>query len=295
MAKSRIDLQYLLENILGSRHVYFQPPETVKMNYPAIVYSLDGIDLPVFLDMEENSQFRLGQITCSNIVTAFCERMIKGGYRTGLYMSLSPLTSYISKEVRERYTIWVAQYYNRCQYDGKYAIWQHSDSARIDGIDGRVDENYLYDQSIIVKGSSSSSTVKKETIDVTYRVYSDGRWLPWVKNLEDYAGLKNKPAQGIQIKVSKGHIRYRVKLIGADAYLPWVKDTEDYAGIYGKNIERVQIACDTTGCKARYRVSTINSEKYLPWVTEYNLTNENGYAGIPGRAIDALQVQIIKE
>jgi len=36
-------LQALLETILGSRNVYFQPPESVKMNYPAIVYSLDDV------------------------------------------------------------------------------------------------------------------------------------------------------------------------------------------------------------------------------------------------------------
>lgn len=34
----------LLENILGSRNVYYQPPESLKMNYPAIVYSLDDIE-----------------------------------------------------------------------------------------------------------------------------------------------------------------------------------------------------------------------------------------------------------
>lgn len=41
---SRLELQTLLEEILGSRNVYFQPPESVKMNYPAIVYSLDSIE-----------------------------------------------------------------------------------------------------------------------------------------------------------------------------------------------------------------------------------------------------------
>lgn len=34
----RVDLQYLLEDMLGSRQVYYQPPEHVKMSYPAIVY-----------------------------------------------------------------------------------------------------------------------------------------------------------------------------------------------------------------------------------------------------------------
>ena len=40
---SRIELQELLETILGSRNVYFQPPPTVRMQYPAIVYSKKDI------------------------------------------------------------------------------------------------------------------------------------------------------------------------------------------------------------------------------------------------------------
>ena len=40
---NRLDLHEMLCNVLGSRNVYFQPPESVKMQYPAIVYSLSGI------------------------------------------------------------------------------------------------------------------------------------------------------------------------------------------------------------------------------------------------------------
>lgn len=42
---SRLELQTLFENILGSRNVYYNPPESVKMNYDAIVYGLSGKDL----------------------------------------------------------------------------------------------------------------------------------------------------------------------------------------------------------------------------------------------------------
>ena len=38
MAKTRLELQSVLEQTLGSRNVYFQPPASVKMKYPAIVY-----------------------------------------------------------------------------------------------------------------------------------------------------------------------------------------------------------------------------------------------------------------
>lgn len=40
---TRIELQSLLENILGSQNVYFQPPASIKMNYPCIVYSKSDI------------------------------------------------------------------------------------------------------------------------------------------------------------------------------------------------------------------------------------------------------------
>lgn len=41
---NRLDLQTEFEKILGSHNVYFQPPASVKMQYPAIVYSLKNIE-----------------------------------------------------------------------------------------------------------------------------------------------------------------------------------------------------------------------------------------------------------
>lgn len=40
---SRLELQTLLENILESENVYFQPPESTKIRYPAIIYSRSRI------------------------------------------------------------------------------------------------------------------------------------------------------------------------------------------------------------------------------------------------------------
>lgn len=40
---TRLELHEVLCNIIGSRNVYYQPPESVKMNYPAIVYSRNDI------------------------------------------------------------------------------------------------------------------------------------------------------------------------------------------------------------------------------------------------------------
>ena len=40
---TRQDLQNRLEEILGSKSVYYQPPESIKLKYPCIIYSLTDI------------------------------------------------------------------------------------------------------------------------------------------------------------------------------------------------------------------------------------------------------------
>lgn len=40
----RLDLSLILREILGSPNVYFQPPESIKMKYPCIRYSLSNVD-----------------------------------------------------------------------------------------------------------------------------------------------------------------------------------------------------------------------------------------------------------
>lgn len=41
--RDRQSLQTILEELLGSRNVYFQPPSTIRMKFPAIVYELNDI------------------------------------------------------------------------------------------------------------------------------------------------------------------------------------------------------------------------------------------------------------
>lgn len=42
--KNRLKLQLKFEELLGSRNVYYQPPESQKMEYPCIRFSLNDID-----------------------------------------------------------------------------------------------------------------------------------------------------------------------------------------------------------------------------------------------------------
>lgn len=40
---TRLDLQRRFEDILGSKYVYYQPPESIKLQYPCIIYALSDI------------------------------------------------------------------------------------------------------------------------------------------------------------------------------------------------------------------------------------------------------------
>lgn len=42
--RTRLDLQNKLVELLGNNHVYYQPPESLKMEYPGIRYSKSTID-----------------------------------------------------------------------------------------------------------------------------------------------------------------------------------------------------------------------------------------------------------
>lgn len=41
----RIELQYKLEEVLGSNKVYYRPPENIKLSYPCIIYRLRDGDI----------------------------------------------------------------------------------------------------------------------------------------------------------------------------------------------------------------------------------------------------------
>lgn len=58
----RIQLQCLLEKTIGSKNVYFQPPESIRMKYPCIVYELDNIN-PIYADNSTYKTWRSYQIT----------------------------------------------------------------------------------------------------------------------------------------------------------------------------------------------------------------------------------------
>ena len=73
----RLALQTKLKEFLGSNNVYFQPPASVKMHYPAIVYELDTIDIRSADDLNyvANKRYSI-TIIDSNPDTEYVDRFL---------------------------------------------------------------------------------------------------------------------------------------------------------------------------------------------------------------------------
>lgn len=143
----------------------------------------------------------------------------------------------------------------------------------------------------MVKAKMGSQPTPSADFKITYQTWDDVRnkWLPNVINDSDYAGIYSHDVCCIYANANKGNVYYKVHYKGGK-WLPEVKNRTDYAGIYNKPIDGFMIKSDTKGLT--YRVHLRRKNKWLPWVTGYNTKDSNnGYAGIIGQEIDAIQIK----
>lgn len=67
-------------------------------------------EYPIYIDVEEKTQFALGKEMVSNIIKAFCETLEKAGYYAGFYCNLNFYNNVVNEEVKKKYTCWLAQW-----------------------------------------------------------------------------------------------------------------------------------------------------------------------------------------
>ena len=95
---------------------------------------------PVYLDLEEPGT-QTGAVERAKV---FGDIIEKAGYWCGIYANLNWWENYL-KDGLDRFTKWVAQYNNECQYKGpNLDIWQYTSKGKVDGINGNVDMNECY-------------------------------------------------------------------------------------------------------------------------------------------------------
>ena len=251
-----------------------------------------SLDMPIYYDLEDNSQTKLGKAKLTEIAERFCETIKKSNYRAGVYANLNWFNNYLDYDkLKKKYSIWLAQYnsVNELNCD----IWQNSSTGRVSGYGGNIDTNVIFNDSVF---SKSESKVEKPTL--TYRVYADNRWYNEVKGLSNIAGRAKQAISAVAVKVSNGKIKYRVHLLNGD-WLPWVDgydiddDNNGYAGIKGKVTDGLQVEFEGVGdFKATYRVRKQGAD-FFDWQHNTEIdSKQDGYAGLFGTKIDGVQITL---
>lgn len=112
-----------------------------------------NFDLPIYFDIEDDSQISLGKEKITQIAIAFCEEIKAAGLKTGIYSYSYWLSNYMNVDILPKdYSIWVADFGQSSgelpkdiyKYANKYDMWQYTDKGKIDGILEYVDINIMY-------------------------------------------------------------------------------------------------------------------------------------------------------
>lgn len=125
-----------------------------EANYTVKLIQKAGIPLsyPVAVDTEhirkkagekEPRANNLSKAKRTEAIKGFCEQMKQNGYDPMIYASTSWLNNNLDMS-KLPYKVWCAQYYSKCEYKGKYVIWQYSSEGKVNGIKGNVDMNHCY-------------------------------------------------------------------------------------------------------------------------------------------------------
>lgn len=128
-------------------------------------------EYPIYFDLEERSQFAKGRAFCNSLVKTFCNALEHAGYWAGLYISRSPLQTYITNDVARRYALWIAEYNSKCNYGGTYGMWQYSSTGKVSGVSVPVDMDYCYvDYPSVIKakglnGFKATNTSTSKVLD----------------------------------------------------------------------------------------------------------------------------------
>lgn len=140
---------------------YANSVEKARSEAKHVLRLIEGrkISLGVWYDIEDNgTSGAINKETLTNIINTFCNTIKNAGYKVGVYANLNWLENKIEKTIKDNYDIWVAQYYSKCEYEGKYIMWQHTSSGKVNGISTNVDMNILYEDLPVINNNDNNNS-----------------------------------------------------------------------------------------------------------------------------------------
>lgn len=161
---------------------YVKNVDRIKTCANWVVDELRGkeLDLPVYIDMEEEKIAYLGKGNLTDLVIAFNTIIESSGRWAGVYANRNWYDNYLNKdEIKRRYTTWIAHYgVPENKYEGQYDILQYSESGKMSGIVGsNTDLNIMYRNIISeIRGSKPEPQPPKKSNEEIAREVINGLW-----------------------------------------------------------------------------------------------------------------------
>lgn len=159
---------------------YAYSVEMAKREAEYCLRAVNGYDLelPIFFDWEYDSKAyasRNGVDANKQLITdmniAFCQVVKNSGRRAGYYGSLDYFNNYIDTSKLSGYYKWLARYSNKEQ--SNCDIWQYTSKGSVNGVNGNVDINKVFNEAIF---SGSTKTSAKKTNEEIAKEVIAGEW-----------------------------------------------------------------------------------------------------------------------
>lgn len=106
-------------------------------------------DVYIFSDFEYDTVKKaaaegvtLTKTECIKFTEIFCEYVESQGFKTGIYSNIDYYKNWYKPELFKKYPLWLADYTGGPNYE--CLLQQFTSSGQVNGINGRVDMNYLY-------------------------------------------------------------------------------------------------------------------------------------------------------
>lgn len=210
------------QNVTGSNSSESEAKNVLKFLKQAGL-NPTNMSLPVYYDLEDNSQVNFGSAKLGQMAKKFCDTIAAQGYNVGIYANQNWWRNYLTDPVfkTSNWSKWAARYPggNKANSSGvaNTNIWQFSDCGNVNGIGGYVDMNVDY---------SGAGTYRRKSIEPGE--YMIGSLIDRKAVLDVYGSSLNNEAN-IQLHKANGQLNQRFRL-SYDTTSGYYTITNSYTG-----------------------------------------------------------------
>lgn len=177
-------------------------------------------DMPVYIDMEDDVVLNTGGTQIFKMTNAFLSAMDQENIYSGVYCNSWWAKSFYSDSLFTKHALWIAEWNDRCSYEGNYGMWQYTEKGKINGIGSTytdlnicyvnypqliADNEYNSDEEIIIPPESTEF----EEIIIP----------PESTEFEEITSEQNSSATDIFPNIQKGDVNIDGDITASDARL----------------------------------------------------------------------------